>query len=368
VNNPQSKASVGGKELTAMMSVLVAAHAFLNYPRFTSEAGFEAAWMVPLLSAAISTAALLVVDALFRRTSSRRGLIEICRLWIGQWGTALIAVVLALYFLIITASIMRQFMENVITTVLPNTPIYIVGGLFVAAIVYVAYCGLEGIARIGYIALPVLVVGILALCLLTWKFWNTDLLFPFWGNGIGSIARSSLLGSSIFANVVLLSLIRSHMHDPREFRSVGLKSTLYSTVVLVLFLLVYHMIFTPDEAIKMTSPMYSMARIIHLGRFVQRLESVFIFMWVSAAVVKMAITLWAAAYCLAFAFDWPSYRPILPALGLLCLSGSLLPNDVALVLHLDDRFIWRWGWIVTFVLPIVLIWLGTLRRSKREAV
>jgi spore germination protein (amino acid permease) len=368
VNNPQSKASVGGKELTAMMSVLVAAHSFLNYPRFASEVGFEAAWMVPLLSSVISIAVLLVVDALFRRTSARRGLIEICRIWIGRTGTAVIAVLLALYFLIITATIMRQFTENVITTVLPNTPIYIVGGLFVASIVYVAHCGLEGIARVGYIALPVLVIGILALCLLTMKFWNTDMLFPFWGNGIVNIARGSLLGSSIFANVLLLSLIRSHIHDPRDFRRVGIKSTLYSTVVLVLFLVVYHMIFTPDEAVKMTSPMYSMARTIHLGRFVQRLESIFIFMWVSAAVVKMAITLWASAYCLSFAFDWPSYRPILPALGMLCFAGSLLPNDVALVLHLDDRFVWRFGWIATFVLPVAVIGFGTMRKAKREAV
>ncbi|MCL6516768.1 GerAB/ArcD/ProY family transporter, partial [Alicyclobacillus sp.] len=135
-----------------------------------------------------------------------------------------------------------------------------------------------------------------------------------------------------------------------------------TVIVLTAFTLCYHMVFAPEETTKLASPMYALARLIHIGHFVQRLESVFVFMWVSAAVVKLAITLWSAAYMLAAGFGWPTYRPLLPALCLLSLAISLLPHDVASAFDLHGEILMRWGWIIAFALPLVLLGVGAMRR------
>ncbi len=368
MQRPQQKASIGGKEMTAMLTILVAVHSFLNYPRIVSLSAYEAAWMEPVLSGVISLVVVLILDALFRRYFSNMGLVEVFRDRFGPVVTGALSVVIALYFLVITATIMREFSENVITTVLPNTPIYIVGGLFVCAVVYVAFCGLEAIARVSFLALPVFIVGIFALCLFTINQWKPALLLPFWGSGVPNIVWGTLDNTTIFSNIIVLCMIRIHTHDPKEFRTIGIKSTLYATFILALFLVVYHMVFMPQEANKLTSPMYSLARIIHIGRFFQRLESIFIFMWVSAAVAKMAITLWCAAYALSVGFNWPVLRPILPALGLLCFAGSLLPKDMAFVLDYLDVIVWKWTWLIEFALPIVGLWLAALLPRKGRVV
>ena len=365
---PQSKAKVGSKELIAMTTVLVTTQSFLDYPRIVSENAMEAAWMEPVVAGVLTILAVLVVDVLFRKVSPDYGLAEVARYAFGKLGTAVIGFLFALYFLITAANTMRLFMENVVSTVLPHTPIVIVGAIFVASVAYVAYTGLEGIARIGFVAFPILFTGIIALSLLTANHWKPALLYPFLGTGPLHVVLTGLGSSAIFLNFTVLCTIRAHFHRPQDFRVVGIKSTLWSVVLLVVFLLAYHMVFSPSEATKLTSPMYSMARVIQLGRFVQRLESIFIFMWVSAAVVKIAIMLWTTAYFLASAFNWPTYRPILPALSLLALSASLIPPDVAFITRFNDNVLWRWGWVFVFALPMIVLVLARFHRPGRRSV
>jgi spore germination protein KB len=368
VTTGQSRARVGRRELTSMLTLLIATHAFLNYPNEASVSGLEAAWMEPIISGVCALIAFLIMDALFRKFFPGVGLLDVMKTAFGKYVSIIFSLALAAYFIMVTAGIMRQFAETVIITVLPSTPIIVVSALFVITVSYVATCGLEAVVRVAQLAFPLFVFGMLGLCILTMNWWHPVLLFPFWGAGISSIAMGSVRTSSVFLNILLLSVIYPHAKDHRDLRKVGVRSTIYGMLLLVAFLLVYHMVFAPTETAKLSSPIYSVARLIHIGRFVQRIESIYIFIWVSAAVLKMAITTWAATYILTYTFDWPSYRPIIPAVGLLCWALSLFPTDVVSVIRSQYDTLMMWSWIVIFVLPIVFLVVGLMRqRMKRGA-
>ncbi len=364
----QSRARVGRRELTSMLTLLIATHAFLNYPNEASVSGLEAAWMEPIISGVVALIAFLVMDGLFRRFFPGVGLLDVIKIALGKYLSVVLSLALAAYFILVTAAIMRQFVETVIITVLPSTPIVVVSALFIIAVGYVATCGLEAVVRVAQLAFPLFVLGILGLCLLTMNWWHPVLLLPFWGTGVQSIALGSLRTSSVFINILLLTVIYPHAKDHRDLRKVGVHSTIYGVLLLVAFLLVYHMVFAPTETAKLSSPIYSVARLIHIGRFVQRIESIYIFIWVSAAVLKMSITTWAATYILTYTFDWPTYRPIIPAIGLLCWAVSLFPSDVISVVRTEYSTVMTWSWVVIFVLPLVFLLVGMMRqRMKRGA-
>lgn len=361
-----SKAKIGAKELTALLTMYVVPNAFLSYPSAVSLSGMEAAWMEPLLSGLIAMALFLVVQTLIRRYFKGLDFIEIAKEAFGRGFAILVALACAAYLLASTASVMREFEENVITTVLPLTPILVVGLLFILVVWYMAYCGLEGIARTSLILLPILVLGIVAVCLMTVNWWHPYLLLPFWGAGPEAVEAGSLRYSSIFANVLLVCILYPHAKDEKSFRRVGVVSILLSAILLSGFLAVYHMVFTPQQANHMTFHLYQLARMIFLGRFFQRMEAIFIFLWVTSAVVKMAFTLWATAYLLAKAFTWPVYRPILPALALGCFSVSMLPTDVMAAVQWEQQYLLSWGWTIVFALPFGVVSLASLRKRGRR--
>lgn len=362
----QGRASVGGKELIATLTLFVCSNLFLNYPQYIAKSGYEASWMEPLVSGILTLVLFLIVDMVITRFFPGLDIVEICKERFGRFFACIVALVFAIYFLGLTASVMRQFTENVAMTVLPTTPILVIGTMFVLVVGYVAYNGLEGIARISYIFLPVLIVAVLLMCLLTINWWRPAYLLPFWGTGMTSVVYGSMKYSSIFNNVLLLCIIYPHAHNPRALRWVGVTSIVISTVLLTGFMLTYNMIFPPAETGKIAFPMYQLARMIYIGRFIQRLESVFIFMWVGAAAVKMAITLWGAAYILGSAFRWPTFRPAIPALALLTFIASLIPRNAVQMLTFDETYVVGYGWIIVFGLPLAIVLLAVMFRGLRR--
>ncbi|MCL6517130.1 GerAB/ArcD/ProY family transporter, partial [Alicyclobacillus sp.] len=247
----QEKAKVGAKELTAMMTVLVAIHVFLDYPAYVSKYGLEAAWMEPVISGVLALVLFLLAEGLLRRFFPNQSIVEVVRGTLGHGVAALIGAVIAAYFILVTASIMREFMENVITSVLPTTPILVVGGLFILTVAYMVHTGLEGIARVSTMAWPVLALGVVALCLLTINYWHPEFLVPLWGAGPRQVLLGSVNSAAIFLNVLLLCVLYPHAHNPRDLRRVGVISTVQTVIVLTAFTLCYHMVFAPEETTKL---------------------------------------------------------------------------------------------------------------------
>ncbi len=345
-----------------MLIIFVATNAFLTYPRYVSGSAFEAAWMEPILSGLATLVLFLIVERLLSKYFLKMDIVEVSLEVFGKWGAILLAILFALYFLLSTASVMRQFTEDVIMTVLPTTPIFIISFVFVLASGYIAHTGLEGICRTSYFVLPMVVFGTLGLCILTFNWWRPLLLLPFWGTGFTNVLYGSYRYASIFANVLLLCIIYPHAHNPKTFRAIGTASILISMVLLVAFIVTYHMVFPATDAGKSSFPLYQLARMIYLGRFIQRLESVFVFLWVTSAIVKMSVTLWGASYLLAKALDWPTGRPAIPALALLSFMISFWGESIVTILDFDEKYLMGWGWIIVFGLPLAIVLAAVVKR------
>lgn len=361
-----TKSQIGAREMIALLTMFVTTNAFLGYPEAISRSGLEAAWMEPLLSGALALVLFIIVQWLIRRYFRGLDFIEIAKESFGRGFAIIVALLCVVYLVASTASVMREFEENVITTVLPTTPILLVGLLYIVAVWYMAYCGLEGIARTSLILLPILFVGIFAVCLLTMNWWRPFLLLPFWGAGTGAIEAGSLRYASVFGNVLLLCIIYPHAHNPKSFRAIGIISIMLAALLLGGFEAVFHMVFGPIQASKMPFHLYQLARMIYLGRFFQRMESIFVFLWVTSAVVKMALTLWASAYLLGSAFRWPVIRPILPALALICFCCSMIPKNVMDAVRWEQDYLLAWGWTIVFALPCAVVLFGSLRKAGRR--
>lgn len=365
MKNQQPKAQVPTNEMTAMLIIFVATNAFLTYPRYVSRSAYEAAWMEPVLSGALTLVLFLLVESLMRRFFRNLDIVEVCKEMFGRVGAGLFAVIFAAYFLCSTAAVVREFTENVVSTVLPATPILLVGGVFMVAVAYIAYAGIEGICRTAFIVLPILLIGLIGVCLATMNWWHTSYLLPLWGTGVNHILAGSFEYSSIFANVLLLTIIYPHAHNTNDMRRIGIVSIVVSTLLLVALMLTYHMVFSANETGKSSFALYRLARMIHLGPFFQRLESVFIFLWVTAATVRMAVTLWCATYLIGKAFGWPTYRPGIPAMALISFAMGMWLDNWVQVIDFDGKYILRWGWIIVFALPLGILLLGALTARLR---
>lgn len=355
---------VGKVELISLLTIFSGTDVFLSYPQQLVLLAAHSAWMIPLIAA---VPALYVFSFIGRiiREFDLESLLSFGQKDLGLKGGGVIGILFVLYFTLASASEMRQFTETVVTTVLPKSPVGYVALPFILVITYFAYMGIEGLTRVAWVAGPWLLLGVALLLVFNLNWARVEYLSPIWGNGVEQTLFHGFWFSGVFTNVLLIGILAPLLREKRQFLQVGTWSILLTAFVYTAFMLMFIMVFSTEVANKMPFPMYQFARMIYMGRFVQRLESAFVFIWVACAVIKIATGLWAASYITANALRMPVFRPLVIPFALIIYSLSFLPRSFPETLHYDVSYILGWSWLIVLVIPALLVLQTKYRRRKR---
>ncbi|KYP82018.1 GerAB/ArcD/ProY family transporter [Ferroacidibacillus organovorans] len=363
---------VGTVELAALLTVYGSTDIFLSFPSRLAEHSAQGAFFTPLLSAVLMLAALFVVF-LLQRSVAKRNWLESLDETLTPYLTMPLALALSCYFLLQTALNAREFSETIITTVLPATPTSIIILLLLLTVFYYAMAGYEGLTRVSILLGGVMLVGLIVLTLLPMTWFRRELLFPILGNGPLALAKSGFRNTGEFPQLLLIMILAATLRNHKHTLRVGIMSISFSAVIMSVVLLVFIGTFASAVTGTVPFPMYQLARVIYVGRYVQRLESVFVFLWISAAVIKLGFGLWLTGYLYAHAFRMPLYRPLLPMFIVLIYVLAFLPPDLPTVQMLYANYFEKYSWIVTLALPVGLAliarfiqWIKSRRHRKKK--
>ncbi|MDI3256426.1 MAG: endospore germination permease [Kyrpidia sp.] len=357
---------IGTKEARSFLAIVLSAPIALTLPQDLALTAGRAAW----LSTVVALLVALAAWGLFSRIAEMApgySVVQMAGVWWGAPGRWAVGLVLWGYFLLITALVTRAFVETVIGTILPRTPVHVVMLLFMVVTVYMAYYGLETLSRLSQLLSRVLLMGFLLLILMDLRWMDVRYLYPLLGPGLGQVVSVGVMKSSYFSEVLVLGLMLPGLRVARDARRVARSALLVSGVLMIVMVLGYTMSFPPPSGADNPFPFYQMGRLIYLGRFVQRLEAIFDFLWVLSAAVYMAGGLWASTQSLAQACDLPVYRPLVFAMAVLVYGIASLPADYVQTTELTNAYLRSWGWVMLVGMPAVLRLGATWgRRGRRE--
>ena len=170
------------------------------------------------------------------------------------------------------------------------------------------------------------------------------------------------LRSSVQNEVILLGFLAPCL-PRKKIAAVGFWSLVLATLLLTAAMAVGQMVFPPAVAAEHTFPFYEIARSIYISRFFQRLEFLFILVWLGFALLSLSARFYVSVSGLAKFLKLPYYQPLIPMTALLLLAGALLLPDYTTTIRLDNLFRGRWAWVPAFALP-TLLYLGSLLRKE----
>jgi hypothetical protein len=110
-------------------------------------------------------------------------------------------------------------------------------------------------------------------------------------------------------------------------------------------------------------PFFEMTRAVYVSRYLQRIESLFILLWVVAGIVAIAVTLYVSIYIITRLFDLPTYKPIIIPATLSAAQLAMIPPDITSVLLLHANLVTTWYNIGALGIPL-LIFAAFLVRGK----
>ncbi|MGE5558702.1 MAG: GerAB/ArcD/ProY family transporter [Bacillota bacterium] len=353
---------IGSFETVVALLFSIIGKIYLSYASGIIKENFSAAWLAVFLGCVCGALWFIPLGALLKRFPGD-DLVDIGDKALGPVLGKILVGVIILFIFFSTVVTLRQIAETVIGTAMPMAPLLVVTFAIALIMILTALLGFESIARVASIISPYLLVIGVGLFLLQIGNYNVNYLAPLWGPGMGKLAVNGFMRSSLLSELVLLGFM-APMIARKKIAANGFFLIILSTAILTGAMAIGQMIFPPSVAAENAFPFYEIARSIYFGRFYQRLEFLFVLVWITITLLSLSVRFYFAVSGAAKIFKMPYYQPLVYIMGLATLAAAFLFPNYNTAVNWDNLIRGRWAWVPAFAVPF-LIYLAALLRGKR---
>lgn len=355
----------GVTEAVCLVTVSISSRILLASPSYVTRTLGTATWQMTLISAMITMVFFAFIYILLKRFPGKN-IVEIYDLSLGRIIGFIFSFILMAFFLASAGMFMREFMDVLKVYVLPDTPISLILGSFVIVVTIAAFLGLETIARsatmIGYFSL----FGYILLLLLGTNYYKVSHIFPILGYGIDRTFATGLMRCTVFEAVLVLAVFAGSLQGIKHIKKAGFISLALSGLIIASGTLCTMLTFEYTGMQEVVSPLFELSRIIKYGTFFERMDPLFLFIWILVTVITISILFYSSLSIYCQIFRMPDNRPVIIPMVILLFSIAILPRNVMDLITNYYEGLTTYGNIVFFILPMIALIVAILRKKRGE--
>lgn len=273
-----------------------------------------------------------------------------------------------LFFLIVSAYLMRGMTMYIRNVFLPNTPLEIILLCAYLTIAYIVRKGIEVIARMCEILGPLYLLSFIVLFLLSLPSFQFIRLKPLLEQGIAPFVSVTPLILTHFGICIAMGWYIALCNRP-ENGFLAKFSAVSMGALSIGFLLVLSIgCFGAEQVRNMVNPGLELTRLIHVSDYFERMEIIWMVIAIGAGIMTAINALWICCLGIAQISDFSTYKGLVYPAALLSfvLASSSFPNN-SLFLNFTFYVFPIIGVIVETGLELLLFGAALLMGKKGSA-
>lgn len=282
-------------------------------------------WVVSLIGAVLSVPILLPLLFLGLKFPGQT-IVQYSQSIMGNIPGKVIGLILVIYWLKIAVDVIYAVGDAYTIAVMPETPIlvFIILSAFMGA--YAARHGLEVIGRISLIFMILVALVGLLVVILPFESAKLKNLLPVMENGVRPLLKPVGVSLAFYAQFVVIGMVLPYLNKIRDGVRFSGYALLITGILIILFSVTLTVVFGVT-AKDLSVPAYSLARMIRVANFFERIEVIVLVSWTLSAAVKLALMLWASSLGLVQIFGIPNHYPLVYPLGIVTVIAGYLLFD-----------------------------------------
>lgn len=321
-------------------------------------------WLSVIIAGSLSFLILVVVLKLHQKYP-QMSFIEMSRQLIGNKLTILLAIPYTITILFMLCLILIDIKSFFTSSMMTQTPDYIFYSIILLNVVLTARAGIEVMARMFTFFLFIMYGSSILIMLLAFPFYQPENLLPVLPDGLKPIIHGTYLLVFPFGEIVLLNMLlpfAKKSHRPKLHRRLYWTHVL-NTFTLLIVVIVTIMVLGP-MAERRAYSLFQIARLIEIGDFMERLESIIGISITFGTFTKATIVMFILNLVLSELFKLNNQQVLSFPLALVVflLSSTMFQYEAEQVKTVHDT--WPFLVMVVGIFPTLLLGLIALFRKN----
>lgn len=245
----------------------------------------------------------------------------------GSFFGKIFAFIYLLYFIYLSARVLRDFGEMLITSFYWETPLFILNTLMVLLVIYTIRKGIEVLARTSELLFVLIfLLGISGLFLIIFSgIIQISNLEPVLEKGIKPVLKTTFTQTLYFpfGEMIIFAMILPYLNRPEKVKRIGLLAIGFSGLILASVMAINVSVLGVNNITRSPFPLLSTIQTIEVAGFLERLDVYFILITVIGVFFKMCVFFYASVVGTANLFKVEDSARLAFPLGLIILILSI---------------------------------------------
>lgn len=354
----------GVQETVCLLVITITAKVFFSSPTYVVQIVGTSGWLMTLISA-MTTGVVFFFAYTLIKLFPNKNIMDIHGIIWGKTVGSILSLTLSVGLMLTAVINLCEFAEVMNVYVLPSSPPIFIIYMFIAVLIILCYLGLETITRFSKLLAYILLAGFILIIIFGIKNYDLNNVFPFLGHGLHKIFINGVKRSSAYGELMIIFVIAKSLQGKKHIKKVGILSLILSGFIIAISLLSFSLTFPYYVGQEITAPIYLLSSIIEYGVFFQRVESLFLMVWIICSLISITASFYISLYISAYVLKLNDKKPLIIPYAVILAVITLLPQSIIQTLNMVQN-IREYGWILFFIPPLATFLVAKIRRMPRS--
>lgn len=281
---------IGSKEAIALLVTIAFNHIIINMTKDIIDLTASAS-LLNILYIGIIAIIFTSIVCYFLNKFPTFDLVDISNYLGGKFLKWVIGLLFIAYFIFFAGNLLHMFSTCLQIIYFPYTKQFYIALFFIISGICACIMRHNAIYRSTLIIFPFIVISTLFLFLSDIQFFNIEKMYPIFGNGLYTTFFTGITNMFAFQGLAYIFFTPPLLKEPAKIKKVAITSVILSCIFLLICVATVLFIFTGFVDTDELLPLFSAVKYIEFGSFFQKLDSIFVLIWILSFASYLGITI-----------------------------------------------------------------------------
>lgn len=357
---------IGKLEAIALIVMVSMNQIFLNLSNIIIVNTGTSAWINVIVISAVAILFCLLITKLFKPFPAH-DIVDISEYLGKKTLKTIIGILYILFFIFISAVVLRYLTNSLKLIYFEKSPLTFLLILFLIPVVFAVRLGIKPISRVNLIFIPIVLISIIIILFSTISDFVPQRIFPILGFGANETFLIGLNNIFTFSAFAYLYFLIPLLKNPDDFKKVALSSITISAIYIFLSVICLIMMFPFISFTDEMLSIYLLARLIEFGKFFQRVDAIFVLIWILSAFSFLAITVEFANRIIKKLVNLKTHKELAFSICAIIFSLALSLANFSTIKFMQTQILKYFVIALVFVISLIILILANLKLKKEKS-